>query len=104
MKKSAAYPYLRSCQLKALHDTGWPESRYFDRDTMRFIGDTMANYGVRPARMMTPVINGVEQPPRMVYELYRRKPVTGHYGTLTASAYFDAETFEKVFVKPQNKV
>lgn len=101
MTTPTAFPYLRSCQLKDKHNAGSPGSQYFDHDAMRHTGDTMANYGVRPARMMTPLLNGVEQPQRMVYELYRRKPVKGAFGVLTASAYFDAETFQKVFVKPE---
>jgi hypothetical protein len=57
---------------------------FFERDTMRCFGDSMRNYGVRRA-----VIGG-----RAAWELYRRHPVK--HG-LRSSAYFDAETFKRVF-------
>jgi hypothetical protein len=60
-------------------------SHFFDRSTMRFFGDTMANYGV----LKNPVdINGVQ-----CWVLYRRKPVK--HG-LCSSAYFDCQTFKRV--------
>lgn len=33
-------------QLKALHEKHSPDSCYFDRDTMKFFGDTMSNLAV----------------------------------------------------------
>lgn len=50
---------------------------YFNRKTMKFFGDTMRNYGLRKH-----VIDG-----KLVYELYRKKPVkhglqNSHYFTL----------------------
>ena len=63
------------------------ESHFFDRDTMKFFGDTMANYGVRETKIDTYREESVE-----VYELYRRKPVK--YG-LQSSHYFDKKTFKK---------
>jgi hypothetical protein len=57
-------------------------SFFFTRDSMKFFGDTMANYGVRS--------NGNN------WELWRKKPVK--YG-LTESAYFDKLTYKRVFVK-----
>ena len=56
-------------------------SKYFDKKTMRFFGDTMTNYGVRLAER-----DGVE-----VYELYRKEPVKDG---IKFSAYFDKETFK----------
>ena len=56
------------------------ERYFFTRETMRFFGDTMRNYGVRD--------NGDS------WELYRRKPVK--HG-LKESAYFDKATFRRVW-------
>ena len=53
---------------------------FFTRDTMKFFGDTMRNYGVR---------DGGE-----VWELYRKHPVK--HG-LRDSAYFDKETYTRIF-------
>ncbi len=53
---------------------------FFTRDTMKFFGDTMRNYGVRDASDS--------------WELYRKQPVK--HG-LQSSAYFDKETFRRVF-------
>lgn len=62
-------------QLKALHLAADPESHFWDRDTMRFFGDCMRNFGVRRA-----TVNGADG-----WELYRRRPV--RHG-LAASHYF----------------
>lgn len=62
------------------------EPFFFTRETMKFFGDTMRNYGIRHL-----TIN--DQP---VIELYRRKSVK--HG-LKESAYFDAETFKRIFPK-----
>jgi len=58
-------------------------SQFFTRDTMKFFGDTMQNYGVRSAN-----IDGIE-----CWELYRRKPVK--HG-LSNSAYFSKETYQRI--------
>ena len=55
-------------------------SYFFSRDTMRFFGDTMRNYGVRSGAG--------------VWELFRRQPVK--HG-LQDSAYFNKYTFDRVF-------
>lgn len=54
-----------------------PDSHFFDRGTMRFFGDTMANYGVKDLGDC--------------YELRRKRPVK--HG-LKSSAFFDKVTFE----------
>lgn len=56
------------------------EPYFFSRDTMRFFGDTMANYGVRKYNAD-------------ILELYRKRPVK--HG-LKDSAYFCAKTFKRV--------
>jgi len=54
-------------------------SVFFTRESMRFFGDTMRNYGVRQADN--------------TWELYRKKPVK--HG-LQKSAFFDMKTFERI--------
>lgn len=61
-----------------------PDSHFFDRKNMQFLGDTMRNYGVRKAE-----IEGVA-----VWELYRKRPVK--HG-LKSSAFFRATDFQQVF-------
>lgn len=64
---------------------------FFTRDTMKFYGDTMANYGVREATIQTHSRSVVR-----VWELYRKRPVK--LG-LKDSAYFTQDTYERVFPK-----
>lgn len=66
-------------------------SNFFSRDSMKFFGDTMKNYGVCSVTVDTYTETGVE-----CWELYRRRPVK--HG-LNASAYFNKRTFERVFPK-----
>ena len=66
-------------QLKYNHESLNPNSFYFSRDSMRFFGDTMRNYGVKTHACC--------------YELYRKQPVK--HG-LKNSAFFDKESFIKV--------
>lgn len=54
------------------------EPHFFTRETMKFFGDTMRNYGVRSAGDC--------------WELYRRRPVK--HG-LSNSAFFDKQTFQR---------
>ena len=58
---------------------------FFNRETMRFFGDTMANFGLRK----------FEHEGRQLLELYRKKPV--NHG-LQKSHYFDAETLQKISI------
>jgi len=67
------------------------EPYFFTRQTMRFFGDTMANYGVRSATVDTHTQQDVD-----VWELYRKRPVK--HG-LQKSAYFDKKTFKQVHAK-----
>lgn len=60
------------------HERLNPGSHFFDRDTMRFFGDTMSNYGVKDLGDC--------------YELRRKKPVK--HG-LWSSVFFDKVTFEQ---------
>jgi hypothetical protein len=66
-------------------------SVFFRRDTMRFHGDTMRNYGVRAVRVETNNGDTVD-----AWELFRRMPVK--HG-VASSAYFRRDTFTRVFPK-----
>lgn len=79
-----------SSDLKYHVDQSGNEPHFFDRQTMKFFGDTMRNYGVRKTTVETR--HGVVE----AYELYRRRAVK--HG-LKDSAYFDAEKFNRVFPK-----
>lgn len=73
-------------------------SYFFTRNTMKFFGDTMANYGVRSAVVRTRYRgdgNGFDPAGREVeaWELYRKRPVK--HG-LDSSHYFNKETFNEV--------
>jgi hypothetical protein len=66
------------------------DPHFFDRETMRFFGDTMKNYAVRqPREIHTRTGEKV-----LAYELMRKKPVK--FGK-KSSAFFDANTFQRVF-------
>ena len=71
------------------------ESHFFDRESMRFFGDTMRNYGIRQPQPVT-LYDGSTV---LAYELYRRRPVK--HG-LKGSAWFNSTTFERVF--PANEL
>jgi len=70
-----------------------PDRYFFTRDTMRFFGDTMSNYGVRsnPVEVTTP--SGDVVP---CWVLYRRRPVK--YGA-QSNAYFATADFRRVLSK-----
>ena len=76
--------------LKAAVESAGHETYFFTRDTMKFFGDTMANYGIRQPR--TVITTTGESVP--AYELTRRKPV--RHG-VKSSTFFHAETFARVF-------
>lgn len=62
---------------------------FFSRQSMRFFGDSMSNYGFRKAREIQ-TYSG----PVLAYELTRKRPVKNG---LDSSAFFDAVSFERVF-------
>ena len=68
-----------------------PESHFFDRETMKCFGDTMRNYGVSGTCIQIRDGQAVE-----VWELYRKRAVKSG---LQRSAFFDKETFCRVFAK-----
>ena len=71
------------------------ESYYFTRETMRFFGDTMANYAVTREPVTFQTYSGETV---TCWELRRKRPVK--HGN-RAPAYFDVETFRKVS-RPEN--
>lgn len=85
-------------ELKAKVEAAGHDRHFFTRETMRFFGDTMKNYGVRAAAIRAhydAAGNYCEGGTvREVWELYRRHPVK--HG-LSTSAYFDRATFRQVF-------
>lgn len=87
-------------ELKYNVQTKNTESHHFDRSSMKFFGDTMANYGVRSAEVVTNydangdwvgVDGGVTV---QAWELYRKRAVK--HG-LKGSVYFDKDTFKRVY-------
>ena len=74
-------------ELKYQVESAGRESPFFTRETMRFFGDTMRNYGVRKI--------WIESNGTMIdaWELYRRRPVK--HG-IQSSHYFDCATFRRI--------
>ncbi len=66
-------------------------SNFFSRDSMKFFGDTIRNYGVRSNTVSTYDLECVD-----VWELYRKHPVKMG---LQTSAYFSKSTFERIHPK-----
>jgi hypothetical protein len=64
---------------------------FFERDSLRFFGDTMKNYGVRSA-----VVDTYTQVKIDCWELYRIHPVKNWN---QKSTYFRKSDFERVYPK-----
>lgn len=81
-------------ELKANVQSNNTESHYFDRSTMKFFGHTMADYGVRSAKVRICYDASVHEGQGIeVWELYRKSAVK--HG-LKDSVYFDKTTFKRV--------
>lgn len=84
-------------ELKYQHEKAVPNCFFFSRDSMKFFGDTMKNYGVRSSKLVVEYIDGTyldgEKRIIDVWELYRKKPVK--HGLMTTQ-FFDKTTFEIV--------
>lgn len=80
---------MTSSELRYMIDQANPTGHFFDRETMRFFGDTMKNYGVCETTIDTWSEKNVP-----VYELYRRKPVKNK---LQASSYWRKDTLRQTF-------
>jgi hypothetical protein len=76
-------------RLRDLHLELHPESHFFTRRTMAFFGDTMANYAVAREPVTFADYSGE---PVTCWQLRRKRPVK--HG-LSASAYFNVETFKR---------
>ena len=70
------------------------ETFFFTRSTMKFFGDTMANFGLRQPATLTKRDGSQVQ----AFELTRRHPVK--HG-LQSSHWFDAETLAEVFPRQE---
>ena len=81
---------MTSSELKALYQAAKPDGHFFDRETMKFFGDTMANYGVIRFEH-----DGVPYA-----TLHRKRPVKhGHQ----ASAYFDLRNMNDSTIHPAER-
>jgi hypothetical protein len=68
--------------LRKLYERNNPGGHFFDRGTMRFFGDTMANFGVRDGgKVDTYSGESVD-----AWQLYRKRPVNG--GLVGPCSYF----------------
>ena len=74
------------------HVEGGPDRFFFTRDTLRFFGDTMRNYGV----CAQPVIVKSYASTVECWELYRRHPVK--HG-MCDSAFFAVDDYRRVLPK-----
>ena len=80
---------MKASELKyQVENTG---SNFFSRSSMKFLEDTMQNYGVRSATVTTWEGESIE-----VWELYRKHPVKMG---MNSSAYFSKKTFERIHPK-----
>ncbi|WII71766.1 hypothetical protein QJS83_14975 [Bdellovibrio sp. 22V] len=82
-----------SSQLKSLHLEAQPDSKYFDRDTMKFFGDTMSNFAVSKD-----VVETNDGDRIAVYEL-RRKAKTHKGAPAGIVAFFDMNGFRRHDIK-----
>jgi hypothetical protein len=79
---------MNASELKRNIERNRPESLFFSRGAMKNGGDTMRNYGVRTAKVMT--ADGEKE----VWELYRRQATPCGF---TRSVYWDKVTFGIVY-------
>ncbi len=81
---------ITASELKSRVEDARHDSHFFTRQTMRFFGDTMRNYGVRGPIKFKPHGGAVCE----VWELFRRRAVK--HG-LHSSAYFRTDTYAQTF-------
>ena len=86
-------------ELKRQVENARPETNFFTRDTMKYFGDTMKNYGVRTTTTYvrydsTGNLLSEFGKPVEVWELYRKKPVKWN---IQGSAYFYKDTFRRAY-------
>lgn len=90
---------MNASELKSKIEAANPGNLYFSRDAMKTFGDTMANYGVRSAKVKTnwdANDNWSESNGLIVecWELYRKKPVKHDN---QSSCFWSKSDFKKVF-------
>jgi hypothetical protein len=90
MKKKGGLKIMTVSELK--YEVSKNHPYYFSRKSMKFFGDSMGNYGVRSAV----IVSHSSEEKIEVWELYRKRPVRG--GNM-GSAYFRKTTFEQVFMR-----
>jgi uncharacterized protein (DUF2252 family) len=76
-------------ELKAAVEAAGTSPHFFTRDTMKFFGDTMANYRVRSKPVTFTTISGDTV---TCWVLERKRPVRAEQ---QSNAYFDINTFER---------
>lgn len=89
---------MNASELKYQVENAGTAPHFFTRNTMKFFGDTMANYGVRKVTIKTNYNAAGDYDPDNgafveCWELYRRRPVK--HG-LQTSHYFECKTFARV--------
>lgn len=79
-------------ELKRAVEAAGQERYFFTRDSMKFFGDTMSNYGCRAVTLEeTYTGNNVD-----CWELYRKRATSKGQ---TRSAYFNRASFKQEFTK-----
>lgn len=81
---------MNATELKQKHEENHILSKFFSRETMKFFGDTMRNFGVRRQTVMIQDCLGAKYE---CYELYRKRPVKEG---VQSSYYFDVITFRRI--------
>ena len=75
-------------------------SHFFDRASMRFFGDTMANYYV-PQENKKALIVEIENSLGETFNCYALQRKRAVNGGLFSTAYFCVDTFERVLAKTE---
>jgi hypothetical protein len=85
---------MTASKLKYLYTQNNPGGHFFDRDTMRFFGDSMRNFGVRDGGTVKAMTeSGTEEVE--VWELHRKRPVKG--GLRGFCRYFSKDKGDEMF-------
>lgn len=82
---------MNASELKYRIECADPDTHFFDRKTMKFFGDTMANFGVCKTTIDTYSQDNVE-----VWQLHRKHPTSKG---ATGSFYFNVETYKREYSK-----
>jgi len=78
-------------ELKSKYQKNNPDGHFFDKDTMKHWGDTMNNFGI----MKNPIQINTLKGKKAVWVLYRKTVKDCFQQKMF---YFDAETFNIVFI------